>query len=135
MKKIVCTMLCIMLLFGLSACGGDVSEVKTHNVESESYSEEDIKAAIDTIKKEFKSDWKGCTLTEIYYAGDDCTKDHKDWADRNNADEVIVLLSSCGLGRMYAGGGELTENIDDVGGVGTAEFASKAIDIFYMSRR
>lgn len=58
MKKIVCTMLCIMLLFGLSACGGDVSEVKTHNVESESYSEEDIKAAIDTIKKEFKSDWK-----------------------------------------------------------------------------
>jgi len=24
----------------------------------------------------------------------------------------------CGLGRMYAGGGELTENIDDVGGVG-----------------
>lgn len=94
MKKIVCTMLCIMLLFGLSACGGDVSEVKTHNVESESYSEEDIKAAIDTIKKEFKSDWKGCTLTEIYYAGDDCTKDHKDWADRNNADEVIVLLSS-----------------------------------------
>ena len=35
----------------------------------------------------------------------------------------------CGLGRMYAGGGELTENIDDVGGVGTAEFASKAIDI------
>lgn len=86
--------LCIMLLFVLSACGGDVSEVKTHNVESESYSEEDIKAAIDTIKKEFKSDWKGCTLTEIYYAGDDCTKDHKDWADRNNADEVIVLLSS-----------------------------------------
>ena len=41
----------------------------------------------------------------------------------------------CGLGRMYAGGGELTEIIDDVGGVGTAEFASKAIDIFYMSRR
>lgn len=31
---------------------------------------------------------------------------------------------------MYAGGGELTENIDDVGGTGTAEFASKAIDIF-----
>lgn len=36
MKKIVCTMLCIMLLFGLSACGGDVSEEKTHNVESDS---------------------------------------------------------------------------------------------------
>ena len=41
----------------------------------------------------------------------------------------------CGLGRMYVGGGELTENIDDVGGAGTAEFASKAIDIFYMSKK
>ena len=41
----------------------------------------------------------------------------------------------CGLGRMYAGGGEFTENIDNVGGTGTAEFASKAIDIFYMSKK
>ena len=35
-----------------------------------------------------------------------------------------------GLGRMYAGGGDLTENIDAVAGIGTAEFAGKAIDIF-----
>ena len=87
-------MLCILLVFSLSACGGNVNEVNTHNVESEIYSEEDIAAAIDTIKKEFKSNWNGCTLTEIYYAGDDSSKDHQDWADRNNADEVIVLLSS-----------------------------------------
>ena len=40
----------------------------------------------------------------------------------------------CGLGRMYAGG-ELTENIDAAGGVGTAEFASKAIDIFCVSKK
>ena len=93
MKKIVCAMLCILLVFSLSACGGNVNEVNTHNVESEIYSEEDIATAIDTIKKEFKSNWNGCTLTEIYYAGDDSSKDHQDWADRNNADEVIVLLS------------------------------------------
>ena len=36
---------------------------------------------------------------------------------------------------MYAGGGELTENIDNVGGAGTAEFVSKAIDTFYISRK
>ena len=71
MKKIVCAMLCILLVFSLSACGGNVNEVNTHNVESEVYSEEDIATAIDTIKKEFKSNWNGCTLTEIYYAGDD----------------------------------------------------------------
>ena len=94
MKKIVFIMLCILLVFSLSACGGDVSEVNTHNVNSEIYSQEDINDAIDTIKKEFKRNWEGCTLTEIYYAGDDSSKDHQDWADRNNADEVIVLLSS-----------------------------------------
>ena len=35
---------------------------------------------------------------------------------------------------MYVGGGELTENIDDVGGAGTAEFASKTIDIRPLTR-
>ena len=94
MKKIVYIMLCILLVCSLSACGGNVSKVNTHNVDSEIYSEEDINAAIDTIKKEFKNDWKGCTLTEIYYEGDDSSKDHQDWANRNNADEVIVLQSS-----------------------------------------
>ena len=35
-----------------------------------------------------------------------------------------------GLGKMYAGGGSMTENIDRAGGPGTAEFAAKAIDIY-----
>lgn len=34
------------------------------------------------------------------------------------------------LGKMYSGGGDLTKNIDSVGGDGTAEFVTKAIDIF-----
>ena len=35
-----------------------------------------------------------------------------------------------GLGRMYAGGGEFTENIDNYGGAGTAEFVNEAIQIY-----
>ena len=35
-----------------------------------------------------------------------------------------------GLGHMYAGGGDFTENIDKVGGAGTAEFVNKAIQIY-----
>ena len=35
-----------------------------------------------------------------------------------------------GLGRMYAGGGEFTTNIDRMGGEGTAVFASRAIEIY-----
>lgn len=35
-----------------------------------------------------------------------------------------------GLGKMYAGGGEFTENIDKAGGKGTAVFADKAIAVY-----
>ncbi len=35
-----------------------------------------------------------------------------------------------GLGKMYVGGGSMTENIDAAGGKGTAEFVQKAIDIY-----
>ncbi len=38
------------------------------------------------------------------------------------------ILSS--LGKMYAGGGAFTENIDNYGGAGTAEFANAAIEIY-----
>ncbi len=35
-----------------------------------------------------------------------------------------------GLGMMYGGGGDFTTNIDKMGGEGTAEFASRAIEIY-----
>ena len=35
-----------------------------------------------------------------------------------------------GLGKMYAGGGEFTENINSYGGEGTAEFVNEAIQIY-----
>ncbi len=35
-----------------------------------------------------------------------------------------------GLGMMYGGGGDFTTNIDRIGGEGTAEFASRAIEIY-----
>ena len=35
-----------------------------------------------------------------------------------------------GLGKMYAAGGEMTDNVDSCGGEGTAAFAARAISIF-----
>jgi len=35
----------------------------------------------------------------------------------------------CGLGKMYAAGGEFTENIDKAGGKGTAEYTAAAIRV------
>jgi len=71
-----------------------VSNVKTKYVASEVYTQEDIQSAIDVIKKDFELEFNGCTLTEIYYAGDEISEDFIDWADRNNEEEVLVLLSS-----------------------------------------
>ena len=42
--------------------------------------------------------WKGCALQEIYYAGDETSKDYLNWATRNNADESLVLLSTFYVG-------------------------------------
>ena len=53
-------------------------------------------------------------ITEHYYT---CTKD--------------ILR---GLGQMYAGGGDMTANIDRSGGEGTAAFAAEAIRIYCRQR-
>ena len=95
MKKYLVTVLMCIIVLGLCSCGGNVDNVKTHEVESQIYSQEDISKAIKTIEKEFEKNWKGCTLTEIYYAGDDeISNEYKDWTNRNETHEVIVLVSS-----------------------------------------
>ena len=109
MKKTIGAILCLFFVLCLSACGGKVSDAETHNVESELYSQQDIADAIHVIRKEFKRSWKGCTLTEIYYAGDDRSEDYQEWADRNNADEVLVLLSSFSVDAS-GGDGSLNPN-------------------------
>ena len=40
-----------------------------------------------------------------------------------------------GLGKMYSGGGSITENIDAAGGEGTAEFVAKAIEIYCAEKK
>lgn len=96
MKRIVGILLCIVAAIELCACGGggNINNVEKVDVTSTKYTSDDIGAAIETITKEFDKYWKGCTLTKIYYAGDEQSSDYQDWAERNNADEVIVLLSS-----------------------------------------
>ncbi len=91
MKRIILLFVFISMTFSLCACAGNVKNAKTHEVPSELYTEDDINAAIETIKEEF-TDWHGCTLTEIYYAGDDTSRAEQ--AYRKSADEVLVLLSS-----------------------------------------
>ena len=94
MKRFLSLILSVLLLLALAGCGGSVKDAQTKEVPSELYTQKDIEAAIGVIKKEFSRNWKGCTLTEISYAGDDVSREHQDWADRNGADEVLVLTST-----------------------------------------
>lgn len=73
------------------------------------YSQKEINSAIDVIKKEFEKDWKGCTLKEIHYAGDKISEEHQEFAERYNADEVIVLVSTFDVDES-GGDGSLNPN-------------------------
>ncbi len=46
------------------------------------------------------------------------------------SDEILACL-----GQMYAGGGEMTENIDSVGGAGTAVFTAEAVRSYCENNR
>ena len=93
MARKIGIILSVLLVF-CSACGGMVSDVKTHEVSSQLYSQAEIEAAMDVIKREFRRNWDGCTLTELFYAGDEDSKNSQGWADKYDADEAIVLMSS-----------------------------------------
>lgn len=56
----------------------------------------------------------------------------KDYITKNYYTCTNEILS--GLGSMYSGGGEFTENIDKVAGEGTAEFVNRAIQVYVMRK-
>ena len=94
MKKCLAYLFVFISVFSLIGCEGNVSDVKITEYQSETFIEKEIESAIEVAKKYFKKEFKGCTLTEITYAGDEKTADHAEWAERISGDEVIVLISS-----------------------------------------
>lgn len=94
MKKLIALVLTLVCLLSLVACGGNGKNVKITDYSSEIYSDAEIKSAIDVTIDYFKKNFEGCTLTEITYLGDDKIDDWQEFAERNNADDVIVLVST-----------------------------------------
>lgn len=94
MNKLIRIIACMLLVLLTAGCRGNVSDVKVLEYKSDIYSEEEIEEAIEVVKKYFRSEFSGCTLTEITYAGDDKISSYEDRATRNDGDEVIVLISS-----------------------------------------
>ena len=94
MKKLIALMMALLCVMSLVGCGGNAKNVKTTEYTSEKYSDDEIKDAIDVAIDYFTKEFEGCTLTEITYLGDDENDDWQEFADRNNATDVIVLVSS-----------------------------------------
>ena len=94
MKKRIAFVLALVCMLGLVACGGNVEHVKIADYSSEIYSDAEIESAIDVAIDYFSKNFQGCTLTEITYGGDDKLAEYQEFADRNNATQVIVLVSS-----------------------------------------
>ncbi len=106
MKKLICILLCVTVLFSMSACSvrlynfGDVKNVKVEKWEaSKLYSDDEINSAIKVAEDYFKKEFGGCTLTKITYAGD----------NGYDYDKVIVLVSSFDTD-SFGGDGSLNPN-------------------------
>ena len=94
MKRILSVTLLFSAMLTISGCNSNIKNVEIIDVESEIYSDTEIKSAIDTVEEYFKSNFEGCTLTMIKYAGDDQNKASDKWAKQYDAEKAIVLLSS-----------------------------------------
>ena len=94
-------------------------------------------------KSKEQMNWAGEQLMELFVEFGQMMKEGQKPDDANIQEQVKKLQDyitehfyTCtkeilaGLGKMYAGGGAFTENIDKAGGVGCAEFAAKAIEIY-----
>lgn len=69
---------------------GDVSNVQVIEKDSSLYSQDDIRSAMEIVKNDFEKDWKGCTLTEIRYAGDEESREESE----SRGSETMVLYST-----------------------------------------
>lgn len=97
-KTRVMIVLAVILIFaGCGRKGGNVDNVQILEWESAIYSDDDIEAAFQTAKDYFSS-YEDCTLTELYYSGDDHADEFNEIAERRNYDEAIIILSTFDTG-------------------------------------
>lgn len=107
---------------------GDTSEYKEFAMKDKNRTEEEKKHMVQNFMLLFK---EAGTIKNEDPASDkaqDLVKRIQQYISDNMYNCSKDILA--GLGKMYTGGGEFTENIDAAGGEGTAEFVGKAISIY-----
>lgn len=112
-KLIVAIILIIILIIAIVVIfnkKGDISNVNIISKESEIYSKNDIESAINETLRYFKKNFKGCSLLELEYIGDEENNNYIDWARRNNKEQVIVFISSFNVDSSGGEHGALNPN-------------------------
>ena len=100
MKKGTLILISLIMTLIFTGCGkkdsgGNIDSVQVPDWKpSEIYSDDDIEAAYQTVKDYFSDEFYGCTLTKLYYPGDNYADEFNEYAERYHADEAIIILSS-----------------------------------------
>ena len=110
MKRVLACVILCLTLFALTACGGgDVGVISMGDMSSEVYTPSEINSGINTVLDYFRKEFKGCSLKELAYIGDEKNNDYLDFAARNGADEVLVFTSTFDVDES-GGDGSLNPN-------------------------
>ena len=110
MKRVLACVILCLTLFALTACGGgDVGVISMGDMSSEVYTPSEINSGINTVLDYFRKEFKGCSLKELAYIGDEKNNDYLDFATRNGADEVLVFTSTFDVDES-GGDGSLNPN-------------------------
>ncbi|MBE6919460.1 MAG: hypothetical protein E7469_07235 [Ruminococcaceae bacterium] len=109
MKKLLPVLLLGVLVLSLTGCGRISGNVLITNEASDIYQVEEIEAAMDVAQRYFRLNFKGCTMTEIGYIGDEKWAAMEDYATEYGVDQAIVLTSTFETDRR-GGDGSLNAN-------------------------
>lgn len=95
MKRVL-VFLSIISILGLIGCGKKASEVRIDYGTSSIYTQKDMNAAIELIKKEFDT-WNGCELHSISYSSDDeCSESNIAWMNElEAANDKKEIFTQC----------------------------------------
>lgn len=90
---------------------GDIRQVQISLSSSDIYTEKEIQAAMNQVLKFFQQEYKGCTLTDLWYEERLSAPAAKSWAEQYAAEEAMVLLSNF---TVDSSGGDGSLNPDSV---------------------
>ena len=117
MKKLI---ICVMLIVTVVCFAGCGSAIKVESFKSKYYDTEEYQAAVDEVMSYF-TDFEGCEMSEIRYAGDEAVKAEAETRGMD-CDHVMVLKCTFTTdGENHENGLEPDYTYEDYGWILTRE--------------